>query len=228
MPIPDEFPVGAPVASEEARRPRRSALEGVSVRLVPVDPAAHAVALFAASHGSTDAEGLWTYMPYGPFEDPAAMRVWLEGLADSEDPTFLVVVEPATGVPVGMVSFLNVDIAMRRVELGHIWFAPRVQRTTLTTEAVYLLLVEAFDGLGDRRVEWKCDALNARSRAAALRLGFAYEGTFRRHMIVKGRNRDTAWFSMIEEEWPARRAAFDAWLRDPGPGRLAHGPAISP
>jgi RimJ/RimL family protein N-acetyltransferase len=228
MAIAEELPMGAPVTSGEARRPRRSSLDGVTVRLVPVDHAAHAEALFAASHGNPSAEGLWTYMPYGPFSDERSMGAWLEGLAVSEDPTFLAVIERSSGEPVGMVSFLNIDPAMRRVELGHIWFAPRVQRTTLTTETVSLLLAEAFDGLGNRRVEWKCDALNARSRAAALRLGFAYEGTFRRHMIVKGRNRDTAWYSMIEDEWPARRAAFDAWLRDPGPGRLHHGPSASP
>ncbi len=196
--------------------------------LVPIDAELQAPELFAGSHGAPEAEALWTYMPYGPFADATEMGRWLAGLSGSEDPLFLTVQERSSGIAVGMVSFLNVDPAMRRVELGHIWFAPRVQRTTLTTEAIYLLLTEAFEGLGNRRVEWKCDALNARSRAAALRFGFAYEGTFRRHMIVKGRNRDTAWFSMIDEEWPARRAAFDAWLRDPGPGRLTHGPAVSP
>jgi RimJ/RimL family protein N-acetyltransferase len=227
MPYPDALPVGPPVAGPDARRPRRRSLEGVTVSLTPIEASVHGPELYAGSHATLGDETLWTYMPYGPFADAEEMGAWLAGLSSSEDPLFLAVVERASGTAVGMVSFLNVDPAMRHVELGHIWFAPRVQRTTLTTEAVYLLLTEAFDGLGNRRVEWKCDALNARSRSAALRLGFSHEGVFRRHMIVKGRNRDTAWFSMIDEEWPARRAAFDAWLRDPGPGRLSHGPSVS-
>jgi RimJ/RimL family protein N-acetyltransferase len=149
-------------------------------------------------------------MPYGPFADAEAMGAWLASVAPSEDPRFLAVVAP--GGPVGMVSFLNVDPTMRRIELGHIWYAPGAQRTEANTEATYLMLHESFDELGHRRVEWKCDALNARSRAAALRLGFTFEGTFRQHMVVKGRNRDTAWFSMLDGEWPAARSAFERWL----------------
>jgi RimJ/RimL family protein N-acetyltransferase len=154
-------------------------------------------------------------MPYGPFADVEAMRAWIASVAPSEDPRFLAVVG-ADG-PMGMASFLNVDPAMRRIELGHIWYAPSAQRTEANTEATYLLLRESFEELGHRRVEWKCDALNARSRAAALRLGFTFEGVFRQHMVVKGRNRDTAWFSMLDGEWPAARSAFEAWLSaDPG------------
>jgi RimJ/RimL family protein N-acetyltransferase len=118
-----------------------------------------------------------------------------------------------------MVSFLNVDAAMRRLELGHIWYAPAAQQTEANTEATYLMLRESFEELGHRRVEWKCDALNARSRSAALRLGFTFEGVFRQHMIVKGRNRDTAWFSMLDGEWPPARGAFERWLSADPAGR---------
>jgi RimJ/RimL family protein N-acetyltransferase len=149
-------------------------------------------------------------MPYGPFRDPDEMRAWLEGLSGSADPLFLVASGP--GGPLGMASFLNADTAMRHVELGHIWFAPAAQRTEANTEVAYLMLKEAFDVLGHRRVEWKCDALNERSRAAALRLGFTFEGIFRQHMVIKGRNRDTAWFAMLDGEWPPASAAFERWL----------------
>ncbi|MGZ8578512.1 MAG: GNAT family N-acetyltransferase [Actinomycetota bacterium] len=146
---------------------------------------------------------------------------WLGTLEPSEDPLFLTVLDHGRE-PVGVVSFLNVDIAMRRVELGHIWYVPAVQRTKVNTETVYLMLRRSFDELGNRRVEWKCDALNARSRAAAERLGFTFEGVFRQHMIVKGRNRDTAWFSMLDHEWPDVRAAMEGWLHaEPGTASLS-------
>lgn len=154
---------------------------------------------------------MWTYMPYGPFSDADAMREWLAGCAASDDPLFLTIEHRSAG-PVGMAAFMNADLAHRRIELGHIWYAPSAQRTEANTEATYLMLREAFDRLGYRRAEWKCDALNERSRSAALRLGFTFEGEFRRHMIVRGRNRDTAWFAMIDEEWPAARDAFERWL----------------
>jgi len=162
---------------------------------------------------------MWTYMPYGPFAGAAELRAWISSVATSEDPLFLVVVGP-TG-PLGMASFLNVDTGMRRLELGHIWYVPAAQRTEANTEATYLMLRESFEELGHRRVEWKCDALNERSRAAALRLGFAFEGVFRQHMIVKGRNRDTAWFSMLDREWPAARSAFERWLDADPPSRAS-------
>ena len=137
------------------------------------------------------------------------MRVWLDSLPGSEDPLFFAVVRD--GSPVGMTSYLNIDPAMRRLELGHIWFGPRAQRTEANTESAFLILDQAFDQ-GYRRAEWKCDAYNARSRVAAERLGFTFEGVFRRHMIVKGRNRDTAWFSIVDAEWPAVRERLASWL----------------
>jgi len=207
----DPPPVGEPVEGGPARRPERRRLEGRYVALEPVLPAAHAEALWRAGHdGNVEAPATWTYMPYGPFRDAREMGAWLEEIASSEDPLFLVVV--GQDGPVGMASFLNADVEMRRIELGHIWYGPRAQRTEANTEVAYLMLRESFERLGNRRVEWKCDALNERSRAAALRLGFTFEGVFRHHMVVKGRNRDTAWFSMLEEEWPAAREAFERWL----------------
>ena len=211
------LPVGEPVDPTPARRPPREPIEGRFVSLIPVDPGAHASGLFAASHdGNDEADRVWTYMPYGPWDDEAAMRGWLETLPASDDPLFFAVLDPR-GAPLGMASFLNIDPAMRHLELGHIWYAPRAQRTRANTEAVSLMLRAAFDELGYRRVEWKCDALNGRSRAAAIRLGFTFEGVFRQHMVIKGRNRDTAWYAMLEGEWPDVRAALEAWLDAPDP-----------
>jgi RimJ/RimL family protein N-acetyltransferase len=209
-PMTTDLPIGGPVEGEPAGRPGRRVLQGRYVRLEPADPA-HADALWrAANDGGDEAVRMWTYMPYGPFADAGEMRAWISSVAASEDPLFLAVVGERG--PIGMVSFLNLDVTMRRIELGHIWYAPSAQRSEANTEATSLMLAEAFDELGYRRVEWKCDALNERSRAAAVRLGFTFEGVFRQHMIVKGRNRDTAWYSMLDGEWPRTRAAFRRWL----------------
>lgn len=207
-----EFPpVGERVAGGSARPPERRRLQGRYVALEPVVAATHAEALWRAAHdGSDEAISVWTYMPYGPFRDADEMGAWIEAIASSDDPLFLAVI--GQDGPVGMASFMNVDLEMRRIELGHVWYAPGAQRTEANTEAAYLMLRDAFDELGHRRVEWKCDALNERSRAAALRLGFTFEGVFRQHMVVKGRNRDTACFSMLDGEWPAAREAFERWL----------------
>ena len=206
---PSELPVGEPVPDLEVARPPRTALVGSFVTLEPIDPSRHAEGLFEAGHGSAAAGALWTYMPYGPFADVGAMRAWLDTLPASTDPMFFAVVRD--GSPVGMTSYLNIDPTMRRLELGHIWFGPRAQRTEANTESAFLMLDRAFED-GYRRAEWKCDAYNARSRAAAERLGFTFEGVFRRHMIVKGRNRDTAWFSIVDAEWPAVRERLASWL----------------
>ncbi len=184
---------------------------GESFLLEPVDAERDAADLFACSHGSPADEAVWTYMGYGPFADEASMATWLRGCADSSDPRFLTVRDRSDGRPVGMVAYLAIAEAHRRVEIGHIWYGRRAHRTAANTETAYLLLREAF-ARGYRRVEWKCDALNQRSCEAALRLGFTFEGIFRRHLIVKRRSRDTAWFSMLEEEWEAARPAFETWL----------------
>jgi RimJ/RimL family protein N-acetyltransferase len=211
------LPLGEPVGPTPARLPTRQPIAGRFVALVPIDPVAHGPGLFGSSHdGSDEASWMWTYMPYGPWADEAGMRAWLATLPVSEDPLFFAVLD-ASGEPIGMVSFLNIDPAMRHLELGHIWYAPSAQRTRANTEAAYLMLRAAFDELGHRRVEWKCDALNERSRAAAIRLGFTFEGIFRQHMVIRGRNRDTAWYAMLDGEWPRVRASLEEWLDAPDP-----------
>jgi RimJ/RimL family protein N-acetyltransferase len=214
---PSLRPVGEPVRPLAVTAPLPVALRGTFVALEPIDPDRHTDALFACGHGTPEADALWTYLPYGPFGDVAEMRAWIETLSPSRDPLFFAVTRD--GTPVGMTSFLNVDTSARRLELGHIWFGPHAQRTAANSESALLMLTWAFDA-GYRRAEWKCDALNARSRAAAERLGFAFEGVFRQHMIVKGRNRDTAWYSVLDREWPGVRARLRAGLGAPrGAGR---------
>ncbi len=211
------IPVGEPVAdTSPADPPRRKTYQGKYVRLLPVNPEKDVDELFSGAHGDAATEALWTYMPYGPFENPAAMRSWLESCAASSDPLFFTVHSMEFGRRVGMVSFLNFISATRTIELGHIWYQPEAHRSSINTESVYLMLCQAFDVQRSRRVEWKCNALNARSRAAALRLGFSFEGVFRQHLIVKGRNRDSAWFSMLDREWPEVRANMESWLYGQG------------
>lgn len=208
-PVSERAPMGLPTPEP---------LQGTAVTVRPLAPAEDLPALYTASHGDPETETLWTWMPYGPFADRDAMGIWLEQCASSTDPAFRAVVEHASGRPVGMVSWLNIEPDHRRLELGHIWYAPSAQRSRANTETIRLLLGEAFDRLGCRRVEWKCDALNARSRAAALRLGFRFEGVFRQHMIVKGRNRDTAWFALVDRDWPTVRDHMERWLAADGNG----------
>jgi RimJ/RimL family protein N-acetyltransferase len=210
--VNEDLPVGGPVDARPARPPQRRALEGRFVRVRPLDPEADADELWDVSHDGAQADRLWTYM-YDPFADRAAMRAWLDGCAASSDPLFMTVESHGDG-PIGMAAFMNVVPEHRRLEIGHIWYAPSAQRTEANTEAAYLMMREAFDGLGNRRVEWKCDALNERSRAAATRLGFTFEGVFRKHMIVRGRSRDSAWYSLLDTEWPAARDALERWLEE--------------
>lgn len=217
------LPVGPTVEGAPAAAPGPEPLAGRWVSLAPPSGSL-AEALYPATHGSPEAEAVWTYMPYGPFHDEGAMAEWLDRLAGSADPRFFAVT--LDGIPVGVVSYLNAVTTDRRIEIGHIWYAPAAQRTRANTEVAYLLLRRAFEELGNRRVEWKCDALNARSRAAAVRLGFTFEGIFRQHMIVKGRNRDTAWFSMLDPEWPGVRAAMERWL-EAEPGAMSLGTLTS-
>jgi RimJ/RimL family protein N-acetyltransferase len=194
-----------------ARPPTRSAIDGDLVRLEVLDPERHAVSLFTSSH-VPGAEDLWQHLPYGPFAGQAEFTAWLEQRAASADPLFYAVVDWESMRALGMASFMRIKPDNGVIEIGHIWFAPELQRTRKATEAIYLLAKAAFDELGYRRLEWKCDSLNMPSRRAADRFGFTFEGIFRQHMIVKGRNRDTAWFSMTDGEWPNRKAAFEAWL----------------
>jgi len=195
-----------------ARTPGRIPLVGATVRLEPIDPANHAAALFAASHEIDGGKAVFRYLPYGPFAGVDDFKPWLEQCASSNDPLFVAILEGETAVPKGMASFMRMAPEHGVIEIGHIWFAPSIQRTRQATEAIYLMTRYAFDDLGYRRLEWKCDAQNEPSRRAAERFGFKFEGVFRQHLVVKDRNRDTAWFSILDGEWPVIQTAFEAWL----------------
>jgi RimJ/RimL family protein N-acetyltransferase len=204
-------PIGQLVDTPPAKRPERVTLGGRFVTLAPLDAAAHADALFDGANGG-EKDQVWDYLFNGPYADRAAFAADIEAKAKSEDPLFFAILEKATGRPVGYQTFLRIEPTHRVIEVGNILYTPAMQRTPGATEAQYLFARYVFDELGYRRYEWKCNALNAPSRRAAQRFGFTFEGVFRQHMIVKGRNRDTAWFSMLDHEWPARRAAFERWL----------------
>jgi len=206
-----EQPVGAAVATHPARRPERVTIEGRAVALVPLSADAHADALFDGANGG-EKDRVWTYLFDGPYADRAVFRAGIEAKARSEDPLFFAIVDKPSGRAVGYQTFLRIEPQHRVIEVGNILYTPAIQRSIGATEAQYLFARHVFDELGYRRYEWKCNALNAPSRRTALRLGFAFEGVFRQHMIVKGRNRDTAWYAMLDGEWPMRRAAFERWL----------------
>lgn len=191
-----------------AARPGPVVLTGRYGRVEKLDPARHGASLWE-SVSVTPA--MWDYMPYGPFEDVSAFQAWLRERATLDDP-YVYAVVAQDGRAIGIAALMAIRPDMGVIEVGHIAYAPALQRTPLGTEAQYLLARYAFDTLGYRRYEWKCNALNAASRRAAERYGFTFEGMFRQHMIVKGKNRDTAWFSIIDSEWPDRRAAFERWL----------------
>jgi RimJ/RimL family protein N-acetyltransferase len=195
----------------------RVPMEGRLVRLRTPDPRTDAAALYPPTHGSPQAEEVWAYMAYGPFPDPGSLADWIAERVRSRDPLWYTVTRVEDDGPLGMVAMMNSDAANRRLELGHIWYMPEAHRTGVNTEASYLMLQAAFTTFECRRVEWKCDSLNAPSRHAATRLGFTYEGTFRNHMIVKGRNRDTAWYAMTDDEWPEVRLRLETWLAHPDP-----------
>lgn len=203
---------GEPVTPAVVLRPGGVALTGKAIVLEPLDPRRHGEALFATADGASDS--LWDYLPYGPFHDAKVFDVWLTTNAASADPVFYALREGSSGKAAGMTSFLNIAPANRSIEIGHIWFGPGLQKTRAASEAIYRMIAHAFDDLGYRRVEWKCNALNAPSRAAAQRFGFRFEGIFLRHMITKGRNRDTAWYGLVIDDWPAVKAGFAAWLDD--------------
>jgi len=191
-------------------RPPRATLEGRFCRIEPLDVERHAAQLHAAN--SLDADGrMWTYLFSGPFASFQEYHAWLAPRPASEDPLFFAFVDRAREQAVGIGAYLRIEPAHGSVEVGHLQYSPLLQRSPVATEAMYLMMRQAFE-LGYRRYEWKCDALNAPSRRAAERLGFAFEGVFRQAIVCKGRSRDTAWFSVIDREWPALDAAFRAWL----------------
>ena len=189
-------------------RPDRSALSGRHVRLEPLDADAHAFDLHAAFAGH---DALWDYMPYGPFASASAYHRWAREREAGEDPRFYALRDAATGRAGGVASYLRITPEAGSIEVGHICIAPVLQRSRAATEAMFLMMDWAFRA-GYRRYEWKCNALNLASRRAAQRLGFSFEGVFRNHMVVKGRNRDTAWFAVTDGDWPALREAFCLWL----------------
>ena len=193
-------------------KPERIVLEGRTIRLEPLDPERHAADQWAA-HRAGDPDGaLWEYLPYGPFGSFEDYRDHLAMQAASADPLFYCVVRQADGRALGVMSLMRITPEHGVIEVGHICLAPGLRRTPGSTEAIRLFGGYVFETLGYRRFEWKCDNANMPSRQAAARYGFQPEGVFRQHMVAKGRNRDTAWFAMVDSDWPAVRAALDGWL----------------
>ena len=205
-------PIGFPVPGWTPRpRPPRTAMEGTYCQVEPLDPSRHAAALHAANRQDAE-DKIWTYLPYGPFDRLEDYGDWASTVCQGDDPLFHAVIDKRTGEAAGVASYLRIEPAIGSIEVGHINFAPPLQHTAAASEAMYLMMARAFDELGYRRYEWKCDSLNAPSCAAAERLGFRYEGLFRQATIYKGRNRDTAWYGITDRDWPAIKAAFQAWL----------------
>ncbi|GAA0493944.1 MULTISPECIES: GNAT family N-acetyltransferase [Tatumella] len=206
-------PIGLPVDTwQPAKLPEAVTLTGHYCQLQPLDSQRHEQDLCQALQCETGGESLWTYMFSGPFTSRQHFHEYIRAAANSRDPFHFAVIDNATGKATGSLSLMRIDTANGVAEAGHVMFSPQLQRTPLSTEAQYLLMRYAFDTLGYRRYEWKCDSLNTPSRNAALRLGFRFEGIFRQAMVYKGRNRDTAWFSVTDEEWPGLRSAFTQWL----------------
>jgi len=207
-------PVGIPLPGWKALpRPPRTAMAGRYCRVEPLDPAHHAEELFRANALDPSRRN-FTYLSIGPFDTFDAYRQWMTSAGRSEDPLFHAIIDAANGKAVGIASYMRIDTANGVVEVGNLNYSPLLQRKPAATEAMYLMMKRAFE-LGYRRYEWKCDALNAASRAAAQRLGFSFEGVFRQAVVYKGRNRDTAWYAAIDSEWPELERAFQRWL-DPG------------
>lgn len=204
-------PVGSPLPGwNPPPFPPREPMQGRFCRLEPLDPDRHAAALFSANAG--DAEGRsWTYLAYGPFATLADYRDWMSATCLGVDPQFYAIIDAASRQPAGVASYLRISPESGSIEVGHIHYSPSLSRQPAATEAMYLMMQKAFE-LGYRRYEWKCDSLNAASRAAAQRLGLSFEGIFRQATVYKGRNRDTAWYAAIDFEWPDLRTAFQTWL----------------
>jgi RimJ/RimL family protein N-acetyltransferase len=205
-------PIGFPVPDwQSCEHPRGAILRGSRCRLEPIEIDLHASDLFAAFSLDADQRN-WTYLPYGPFATEEDFRSWIFANCMSDDPCFISVIDLATGKAVGVASYLRIEPGVGVIEVGHIHFSPRMQGRPISTEAMFLMMRQIFDIWGYRRYEWKCDALNQPSRAAAKRLGFMFEGIFRQATIYKQRNRDTAWYSILDREWPVAKAVFEQWL----------------
>jgi RimJ/RimL family protein N-acetyltransferase len=209
---PTKLPIGDPVHFRPVPRPAREPLHGTHVLIRPLDPDRDGSALYRASHPPDGDPAVWTYLAEGPYEDFEQMRRALIEQAASEDPLFFSLIPLPGEEPAGIASYMRITPQFGVIEIGGIWFGPALQRTTAATEAIYLLARHAFDDLGYRRLEWKCNALNEASRRAAQRFGFTFEGVFRNHMVHKGRNRDTAWYAIIDSDWPRIKTGFERWL----------------
>ena len=203
-------PVGRAVQSSSAPQPPIPKLIGQYTRLEKLNAQSHAAELFAAYQ---DHDELWTYMPQGPFHHDDEFRTWVTSVENSSDPYFYAIIDQQTNEALGVASFLRIDPNAHTIEVGWITYSPQLKHSRIATEAMFLMMQFAFDN-GYRRYEWKCNVLNKASRQAALRLGMTYEGTFRQAVIVKGRNRDTAWYSILDSEWPAMKANFEDWLHE--------------
>jgi RimJ/RimL family protein N-acetyltransferase len=210
--VPTGLPLGERLDWTPAKPPARAPLRGSYVLLRPVNAAIDAQPLYAVSHLPDGDPAIWTYLPDGPYESVDHLRQVLAWAETSKDPLYFTLVRLSDERPLGLASYLRITPEFGVIEIGHIWFGVPLQRTTAATEAIYLLARYAFDDLGYRRLEWKCNALNAASRRAAERFGFTFEGVFRKHQIVKGRNRDTAWYAITNDDWPAISASFQSWL----------------
>lgn len=194
-----------------AREPARLPIRGRWASLEPLKVRTHAAALYEAMHGPGCDRRLWDFMFVGPFLDRRDFASWLAACARSDDPLFFAIVDRRRG-PLGLAGFTRINPGHGVIEIGNILFAAPLQRTRAATEAIFLMLRQAFDRLGYRRVEWKCDGRNRRSRRAASRFGFRCEGVFRQHMVVKGESRDTVWFAITDRDWPQLKAAYRRWL----------------
>jgi RimJ/RimL family protein N-acetyltransferase len=205
-------PLGREVDWKPVERPARTAHRGSRILVRPVESARDAGPLYAVSHPPTGDPAIWTYLPDGPYDSTEHLREMLEWAEGSDDPLYFTLEKLPEERPLGVASYLRITPEFGVIEIGHIWFGPALQRTAAATEAIYLMARHVLDDLGYRRLEWKCNALNAASRRAAERFGFSFEGVFRNHQVLKGRNRDTAWYAITDAEWPAIRAGFAAWL----------------
>ncbi len=204
------LPIGPEIDDLPAKRPERIRLNGRYVTLLPLS-VAHAADLYEASHGP-EKEKVWLYLFEPPFASRDAFLTHIQAKSISKDPLFFAIIDNRSGRAAGYATLMRIEPAHRVIEVGNILYTPAMQRTCGATEVIYLLARYIFDDLGYRRFEWKCNDLNAPSKRAALRFGFSFEGIFRQHTIVKGRNRDTAWFAMLDSAWPARKIAFERWL----------------
>jgi RimJ/RimL family protein N-acetyltransferase len=213
MPLNDlEQPIGPPLPAWTARtRPPITTMVGRFCRVEKLLPHKHVADLFAANQLDTEGRN-WTYLGVGPFATIELYHDWVSSVAPGQDPQFFAIVDQSSNKAVGVGAFMRIDPAMGVIEVGHLNYSPLLQGRPQATEAMFLMMARAFDELGYRRYEWKCDSLNAPSRAAAARYGFRYEGEFRNATVYKGRSRDTAWFSITDGEWPAIKAAYQAWL----------------